>query len=86
MAEVLLRVHNNVLMDAITIHVHGIDKHDAKSTVMLSRVVVYGWCSVYSTVPYSKHKLYRFIADNKGTHWYHGHFQTDRGDGLLGGR
>uniref|UniRef100_A0A1I7XQQ7 Plastocyanin-like domain-containing protein n=1 Tax=Heterorhabditis bacteriophora TaxID=37862 RepID=A0A1I7XQQ7_HETBA len=25
-AEVLLKVHNSVLMDAITIHVHGIDK------------------------------------------------------------
>ncbi|VDM75505.1 unnamed protein product [Strongylus vulgaris] len=57
MAEVLLRVHNNVLMDAITIHVHGIDKHEAKSAVMLFRVVVYGWCSIYSTMPYSKHKL-----------------------------
>ena len=26
-ASVLLRVRNNVLMDSLSIHVHGIDKH-----------------------------------------------------------
>ncbi|PIO71450.1 hypothetical protein TELCIR_06659 [Teladorsagia circumcincta] len=28
LAEVLLRVRNNVLMNAMSVHVHGIDKHD----------------------------------------------------------
>ncbi|KAL6738704.1 hypothetical protein Aduo_012223 [Ancylostoma duodenale] len=78
LAEVLLRVHNKVLMDAITIHVHGIDKHDLW---YMDGVAFIQQCPIQSTNYFE----YRFIADNKGTHWYHGHFQTDRGDGLLGG-
>ncbi|XGW25631.1 hypothetical protein V3C99_006775 [Haemonchus contortus] len=78
LSEVLLRVHNKVLMDAISIHVHGIDKHDLW---YMDGVAFIQQCPIHSTNYFE----YRFIADNKGTHWYHGHFQTDRGEGLLGG-
>ncbi|WKY06492.1 hypothetical protein Q1695_006579 [Nippostrongylus brasiliensis] len=77
-AEVLLRVRNKVLMDGITIHVHGIDKQDLW---YMDGVAFVQQCPIHSTNYFE----YRFIADNKGTHWYHGHFMTDRGDGLLGG-
>ncbi|KAK6750691.1 hypothetical protein RB195_002577 [Necator americanus] len=77
-AEVLLRVHNKVLMDAISLHVHGIDKQDLW---YMDGVAFIQQCPIQSTNYFE----YRFIADNKGTHWYHGHFQADRGEGLLGG-
>ncbi|KAL6738701.1 hypothetical protein Aduo_012221 [Ancylostoma duodenale] len=78
MAEVLLRVRNKALMDGITIHVHGIDK---QGLWYMDGVAFVQQCPIHSTNYFE----YRFIADNKGTHWYHGHFQTDRGEGLLGG-
>ncbi|KAK6027742.1 multicopper oxidase [Ostertagia ostertagi] len=78
LSEVLLRVRNNVLMDSISLHVHGIDKHDLW---YMDGVSFIQQCPILSTNYFE----YRFIADNKGTHWYHGHFQTDRGEGLLGG-
>uniref|UniRef100_A0A8R1DM13 Plastocyanin-like domain-containing protein n=3 Tax=Caenorhabditis japonica TaxID=281687 RepID=A0A8R1DM13_CAEJA len=78
MSEVWIRVSNQVLMDSMTIHVHGIDKH---GMWYMDGVAFVQQCPIQSTNRFE----YRFIADNKGTHWYHGHMQTDRGDGIAGG-
>ncbi|PAV76128.1 hypothetical protein WR25_20384 [Diploscapter pachys] len=76
-SSVLLRVRNQALMDSLSIHVHGIDKH---GMWFMDGVSYVQQCPIHSTNYFE----YRFIADNKGTHWYHGHMQTDRGDGLYG--
>lgn len=78
MSEVWIRVSNQILMDSMTIHVHGIDKH---GMWYMDGVAFVQQCPIQSTNKFE----YRFIADNKGTHWYHGHMQTDRGDGIAGG-
>lgn len=78
MSEVWIRVTNAILMDSMTIHVHGIDKH---GMWYMDGVAFVQQCPIQSTNRFE----YRFIADNKGTHWYHGHMQTDRGDGIAGG-
>ncbi|EGT54792.1 hypothetical protein CAEBREN_28408 [Caenorhabditis brenneri] len=78
MSEVWIRVTNAILMDSMTIHVHGIDKH---GMWFMDGVAFVQQCPIQSTNRFE----YRFIADNKGTHWYHGHMQTDRGDGIAGG-
>lgn len=77
-SEVLLRVRNMMLMDAVTVHVHGLDKAGLWYTDGVAYVQ-------QCPVPSMNYYEYRFIADTKGTHWYHGHMQSDRGDGLLGG-
>ncbi|CAD6191331.1 unnamed protein product [Caenorhabditis auriculariae] len=77
-ASVHLRVTNMLLLDGLTIHVHGIDKH---GMWFMDGVAYVQQCPIHSM----NHFDYRFRADNKGTHWYHGHLQTDRSDGLLGG-
>ncbi|CAB3405708.1 unnamed protein product [Caenorhabditis bovis] len=78
MSEVWIRVRNSVLLDSTTIHVHGIDKH---GMWFMDGVAFVQQCPIQSTNGFE----YRFIADNKGTHWYHGHLQVDRGDGIAGG-
>ncbi|CAI5449197.1 unnamed protein product [Caenorhabditis angaria] len=78
LSEVWIRVTNKVLLDSLTIHVHGIDKH---GMWFMDGVAFVQQCPITSTTSFD----YRFIADNKGTHWYHGHLQTDRGDGIAGG-
>ncbi|CAI4225857.1 unnamed protein product [Auanema sp. JU1783] len=77
-SEVLLKVRNNLLLDSVTIHIHGLDKKYAWYT---DGVAFVQQCPITSTTYYE----YRFRADRIGTHWLHGHMQSDRGDGLLAG-
>ncbi|KAK0407643.1 hypothetical protein QR680_003508 [Steinernema hermaphroditum] len=77
-AEVIMRVKNRLLTEGITLHVHGLDKKDLWYT---DGVAFVQQCPVSRLSNFA----YRFIADFPGTHWYHGHLMTDRGDGLAGG-
>ncbi|CAD5218067.1 unnamed protein product [Bursaphelenchus xylophilus] len=76
--EVIMRVINRLDSEAITLHVHGMDK---KNMWYTDGVAFVQQCPVTSGSSHS----YRFIADTPGTMWYHGHLNNDRGDGLLGG-
>ncbi|TKR69450.1 hypothetical protein L596_021612 [Steinernema carpocapsae] len=77
-AEVIMRVKNRLLTESLTLHVHGLDKKDLWFT---DGVAFIQQCPVATGSNFA----YRFIADFPGTHWYHGHLMTDRGDGLAGG-
>ncbi|CAJ0569618.1 unnamed protein product, partial [Mesorhabditis spiculigera] len=77
-AEVHLIVHNMLYLESFSIHVHGIDK---KGQWYEDGVAFIQQCPIQTGGTYE----YRFIADRSGTHWWHGHLQMDRGDGLLGG-
>uniref|UniRef100_A0A7E4V6L3 L-ascorbate oxidase n=1 Tax=Panagrellus redivivus TaxID=6233 RepID=A0A7E4V6L3_PANRE len=77
-AEVVLKVKNRLNTESITLHVHGLDKRGLWWTDGVSHIQQ---CPIVVGSDYT----YRFIADAPGTHWYHGHLNTDRGEGLLGG-
>ncbi|CAJ0936453.1 unnamed protein product, partial [Mesorhabditis belari] len=77
-AEVLIRVHNDLMLDSFSIHFHGIDKQGLWYEDGVSFIQQ---CPITTMSTYD----YRFFADRWGTHWYHGHLQSDRGDGLVGG-
>ncbi|KAH7715964.1 Protein F21D5.3 a [Aphelenchoides avenae] len=77
-AEVIMRVKNRLRTEAVTVHLHGVDKDHMWFT---DGVAFVQQCPI---PPGSSH-TYRFIADTPGTHWYHGHLMNDRADGLLGG-
>uniref|UniRef100_A0A914UHB2 Uncharacterized protein n=1 Tax=Plectus sambesii TaxID=2011161 RepID=A0A914UHB2_9BILA len=76
-AEVIMRVHNNLLLEGVTVHVHGMDKRNLWYT---DGVGLLQQCPIPVGSTYS----YRFIADSPGTLWFHGHFGSDRTEGLLG--
>lgn len=76
-AEVILRVFNNLLSAAVTLHVHGLDK---KGLWYTDGVAWLQQCPISPKMIYE----YRFIADTPGTHWFHGHLGMDRGHGLNG--
>lgn len=77
-AEVVMRVHNRLLTEGITLHVHGLDK---RNMWYMDGVAFVQQCPIAVGSSFA----YRFIADVPGTHWYHGHMMQDRGEGLLGG-
>ncbi|CAJ0585118.1 unnamed protein product, partial [Mesorhabditis spiculigera] len=77
-AEVLVKVSNMLMLDSFSIHFHGIDKQGLWYEDGVSFVQQ---CPIATMTNYQ----YRFFADRAGTHWYHGHLQSDRGDGLAGG-
>uniref|UniRef100_A0A914XS41 Uncharacterized protein n=1 Tax=Plectus sambesii TaxID=2011161 RepID=A0A914XS41_9BILA len=76
-AEVIMRVHNNLLMEGISVHLHGMDKTNLWYTDGVGLVQ-------QCPIPIRSTYAYRFIADTPGTLWWHGHVGTDRGEGLLG--
>ncbi|TMS38409.1 hypothetical protein L596_005141 [Steinernema carpocapsae] len=77
-AEVIMRVKNRLLLEGVTLHLHGVDKKFAWFT---DGVAFVQQCPISVNSNFA----YRFLADTPGTHWYHGHLMSDRGDGLLGG-
>uniref|UniRef100_A0A914EMB4 L-ascorbate oxidase n=1 Tax=Acrobeloides nanus TaxID=290746 RepID=A0A914EMB4_9BILA len=77
-AEVILRVKNRLNTESFTMHVHGLDKQGLWYT---DGVAFIQQCPIPVGSDYS----YRFIADTPGTHFYHGHLGSDRGDGVVGG-
>ncbi|CAD5212702.1 unnamed protein product [Bursaphelenchus okinawaensis] len=77
-SEVIVRMINRLDSEAITMHVHGMDK---KFMWYTDGVAFVQQCPV----PAGSTHTYRFIADTPGTMWYHGHLNNDRADGLIGG-
>uniref|UniRef100_A0A1I7XZJ2 Multicopper oxidase n=1 Tax=Steinernema glaseri TaxID=37863 RepID=A0A1I7XZJ2_9BILA len=77
-AEVIMRVKNRLLLEGVTVHLHGVDK---KFSWYTDGVAYVQQCPISVNSNFA----YRFYADTPGTHWYHGHLMSDRGDGLLGG-
>jgi FtsP/CotA-like multicopper oxidase with cupredoxin domain len=75
-SEVVLRVTNGLLSESISVHIHGLDKRGLWYTDGVSNVQQ---CPIQMASTYS----YRFIADTAGTHWFHGHLMTDRGEGYF---
>ena len=73
-----MRVKNRLNTESITLHVHGLDKRGLWFTDGVAHVQ-------QCPIPVGSDFTYRFIADAYGTHWYHGHLASDRGEGLLGG-
>ncbi len=72
----MLQVTNKLLTEAISIHIHGLDKRGLWYT---DGVPFIQQCPIAVNSKYT----YRFIADTPGTHWFHGHMQTDRGEGNI---
>ncbi|KAK0407637.1 hypothetical protein QR680_003506 [Steinernema hermaphroditum] len=77
-SEVVMRVKNRLLLEGVSMHLHGLDKKDLWHT---DGVAFLQQCPISTGSNFA----YRFIADFPGTHWYHGHLMTDRGEGLVGG-
>ncbi|KAH7727471.1 Protein F21D5.3 a [Aphelenchoides avenae] len=76
-SDVLVRVTNNLLLDSVAVHFHGLDLQD----VWYNGGVAYlQQCPIAVKTTYT----YRFKADRPGTHWYHGEFPRHQANGLLG--
>uniref|UniRef100_A0A183CEP1 Multicopper oxidase n=1 Tax=Globodera pallida TaxID=36090 RepID=A0A183CEP1_GLOPA len=63
-ARVAMRVRNRLRAEALTIHLHGMDKKNAWWT---DGVAFVQQCPIQPQTDF----VYRFIADTPGTHWYH---------------
>ncbi|KAL3080568.1 hypothetical protein niasHS_013762 [Heterodera schachtii] len=77
-AKVVIRVRNRLITQAITLHMHGMSM---KNRWWNDGVPYVQQCPITPGSVYT----YNFIADNPGTHFYHGHMMGDRSMGLLGG-
>ncbi|KAL3125681.1 hypothetical protein niasHT_009768 [Heterodera trifolii] len=64
-ARVAMRVRNRLRAEALTIHLHGMDKRNAWWT---DGVAFVQQCPIQPLTDF----VYRFIADTPGTHWFHG--------------
>ena len=75
--EVLVRVHNELTSEGISIHWHGIHQ---KGTPWMDGVGQVTQCPIGPSSSFS----YRYIARPSGTFWYHSHSGAQRTDGLYG--
>ena len=75
--EVLIRVHNELTSEGISIHWHGIHQ---KGTPWMDGVGQVTQCPIGPSSSFS----YRYIARPSGTFWYHSHSGAQRTDGLYG--
>ncbi|OWF53933.1 L-ascorbate oxidase-like [Mizuhopecten yessoensis] len=75
--QVVVHVHNKLLSDGVTIHWHGLTQ---KGTPWMDGTGSISQCPID---PHSTF-VYRFMADDVGTSWYHAHHGMMRNDGLAG--
>ena len=72
-----MRVHNRLLTDGISIHWHGLH---VEKTPWMDGVAPHVQCPIQPSTTFT----YRFKASPVGTHWYHDHYENQRGAGLYG--
>lgn len=76
-SEIVVRIHNKLAMEGISIHFHGMDK---RNEWFMDGVARMQQCPI----PAGSDFMYKFTADTVGTHFYHGHLGTDRSEGVFG--
>ncbi|XP_077977301.1 uncharacterized protein LOC144432878 [Glandiceps talaboti] len=75
--QVVVNVKNDLLMEGITLHWHGMVQ---RNTPWMDGVGMVSHCPINPGETFT----YRFLATPPGTHWYHSHYGTQRSDGLYG--
>ncbi|KAK3085316.1 hypothetical protein FSP39_001371 [Pinctada imbricata] len=75
--QVIVNLKNNLLMDGITIHWHGMVQ---TGTPWMDGVGTVSHCPINPGETFQ----YSFLASPEGTHWYHSHLGTQRTDGMAG--
>ncbi|XP_063411049.1 uncharacterized protein LOC134693965 [Mytilus trossulus] len=75
--QILIRVKNDLWMEGITFHWHGLPQ---KGTPYMDGVPRVTQCPINPGETFT----YRFTAQPSGTFWYHSHLGTQRSDGLAG--
>ncbi|XP_070533729.1 uncharacterized protein [Ptychodera flava] len=75
--QVVVHVTNDLMMEGITIHWHGMVQ---RNTPWMDGVAGVSHCPINPGETFT----YRFLATPPGTHWYHSHLGTQRTDGLYG--
>ncbi|XP_062605180.1 uncharacterized protein LOC134266971 [Saccostrea cucullata] len=75
--QVVVNIKNNLLMEGLTIHWHGMVQWH---TPWMDGVGTVSHCPINPGETFQ----YRFLADPPGTHWYHSHLGTERTDGMTG--
>jgi FtsP/CotA-like multicopper oxidase with cupredoxin domain len=75
--NIVVNIDNRIHMQGFSLHFHGL--HQRKNWFM-DGVATLQQCPI----PPDSTFVYRFKADPPGTHWYHGHFGSDRSEGLSG--
>ncbi|CAH1787077.1 unnamed protein product [Owenia fusiformis] len=76
-SQIVVRVTNKLLAEAISIHWHGIHQ---KYTPWMDGMPYITNCPIHPQQTFT----YRFTAAPSGTHWYHSHMKVQRMDGLFG--
>ncbi|KAM0146558.1 hypothetical protein ACHAQE_010628 [Botrytis cinerea] len=72
-----ITVVNQIITDGVSMHWHGIVQ---KNTNTMDGVNGITECPI----PPGSSKLYKFLATQHGTSWYHSHHAAQYGDGVLG--
>ncbi|XP_076090248.1 uncharacterized protein LOC143062410 [Mytilus galloprovincialis] len=75
--QIVIRVKNDLWMEGITFHWHGLPQ---KGTPYMDGVPRVTQCPINPGETFT----YRFTAQPSGTFWYHSHLGTQRSDGLAG--
>ncbi|XP_060062633.1 uncharacterized protein LOC132543181 [Ylistrum balloti] len=75
--QVVVKIQNNLLYEGITIHWHGMVQW---LTPWMDGVGTVSHCPINPGESFT----YRWMADPRGTHWYHSHLGVERTDGLAG--
>ncbi|VDI50820.1 Hypothetical predicted protein [Mytilus galloprovincialis] len=75
--QIVINVKNDLWMEGITIHWHGLPQ---KGTPYMDGVPRVTQCPINPGEKFT----YRFTAQPSGTFWYHSHLGTQRSDGLAG--
>ncbi|XP_066919627.1 uncharacterized protein [Clytia hemisphaerica] len=75
--RVIIRLHNHLLSDTVTIHWHGLHQ---RGTPWMDGVGYVSQCPIGAGEIY----VYNFTASPKGTYWYHSHMGAQRTNGLYG--
>ncbi|KXJ06536.1 L-ascorbate oxidase [Exaiptasia diaphana] len=76
-AQVVVTVLNELQLDGLTIHFHGIHM---KYNPWMDGTAHVSQCPIGPKQSFQ----YRFVANPAGTHWYHSHLEAQRADGLFG--
>ncbi|KAK3737218.1 hypothetical protein QZH41_001818 [Actinostola sp. cb2023] len=76
-AQVVVTVVNELPVDGLTIHFHGMHM---KNNPWMDGTAYVTQCPIRPMESFQ----YRFIASPAGTHWYHSHLGAQRADGLFG--
>ncbi|XP_062567441.1 uncharacterized protein LOC134229689 [Saccostrea cucullata] len=75
--KVKVHIHNDLMNEAVTFHWHGMFQKD---TPWMDGVSMLTQCPILPGQTFT----YEFIANPRGTHWYHSHHGAMRTSGLAG--